>query len=98
MITPIRGRKRNTTDSPAGAEPLKDDNPDKGTETLSYWVIHIFGLSYPLKDDNPDKGTETNIQTMKFLYIELLKDDNPDKGTETIKFKSMDSLFFIVER
>ena len=36
---------------------LKDDNPDKGTET----VIGAPSVSYPfmLKDDNPDKGTET---------------------------------------
>ena len=36
---------------------LKDDNPDKGTETLKSSVKKHCG--YLLKDDNPDKGTET---------------------------------------
>jgi len=61
MITPIRGRKRNTTDSPAGAEPLKDDNPDKGTETFSSLLLHCINLLSLLKDDTPDKGTETPL-------------------------------------
>ena len=56
---------------------MKDDNPDKGTET---YEDKLDGL----KDDNPDKGTETGKLTsfMSSLMSEL-KDDNPDKGTET---------------
>ena len=38
---------------------LKDDNPDKGTETQMYANIQCEDCD-KLKDDNPDKGTETN--------------------------------------
>ena len=41
---------------------LKDDNPDKGTETGSTTVGATAGLV--LKDDNPDKGTETIYSTI----------------------------------
>ena len=84
MITPIRGRKLLITTclSIKVSNSLKDDNPDKGTETVD------LRLSYEaysrLKDDNPDKGTETvslMLYSIKTLY--KLKDDNPDKGTET---------------
>ena len=59
MITPIRGRKQYKcpfTSSTAFSS-LKDDNPDKGTETLAE---HFKTLVAKLKDDNPDKGTETD--------------------------------------
>ena len=38
---------------------LKDDNPDKGTETSDNRFIRA-SLNSKLKDDNPDKGTETH--------------------------------------
>ena len=85
MITPIRGRK------PIALSliiynllSLKDDNPDKGTETqtLAPWWRDTF---CKLKDDNPDKGTETTRWRQRnHLLFFLLKDDNPDQGTETI--------------
>ena len=37
---------------------LKDDNPDKGTETKAC-SLRITLKPLLLKDDNPDKGTET---------------------------------------
>ena len=75
---------------------MKDDNPDKGTET---YEDKLDGFKDELKDDNPDKGTETGKLTsfMSSLMSEL-KDDNPDKGTETIKVAYCISIYIIVER
>ena len=36
---------------------MKDDNPDKGTETVT--GSDNLKENGKLKDDNPDKGTET---------------------------------------
>ena len=57
MITPIRGRKLVASKSPHSYLLLKDDNPDKGTETIK--KSHSNKFLEKLKDDNPDKGTET---------------------------------------
>ena len=46
---------------------LKDDNPDKGTETESNLWFICDSDNKGLKDDNPDKGTETMV--FLFLYI-----------------------------
>ena len=62
---------------------LKDDNPDKGTETMNKCNF-LTDMGNKLKDDNPDKGTETQVGVGSSLYLSL-KDDNPDKGTETIR-------------
>ena len=64
---------------------LKDDTPDKGTETqLNNPIWIAFSL---LKDDTPDKGTETRSCREKGCQC-LLKDDTPDKGTETLAFSA----------
>ena len=39
---------------------LKDDNPDKGTETRGLLEL-LEDTAVLLKDDNPDKGTETEL-------------------------------------
>ena len=58
MITPIRGRKPvPEVDKILAPYALKDDNPDKGTETDYSDLLKIS--FFELKDDNPDKGTET---------------------------------------
>ena len=83
MITPIRGRKHESYQDNPEWYGLKDDNPDKGTETR---MINLkLSPSILLKDDNPDKGTETflSISDLKVENFSPLKDDNPDKGTET---------------
>ena len=63
--------------------PIKNDNPDKGTETLVKKVSDS-PTDGEIKNDNPDKGTETvcelNNTPLKSISI---KNDNPDKGTET---------------
>ena len=82
MITPIRGRKHIIGEEiNLSFKVLKDDNPDKGTETS--FVGYAPQNQASLKDDNPDKGTETDALTRMHALISLLKDDNPDKGTET---------------
>ena len=43
---------------------LKDDNPDKGTETISNPSPVIVTIITGLKDDNPDKGTETFLTVL----------------------------------
>ena len=70
MITPIRGRKRRTKKSNLKRTlvELKDDNPDKGTETVFLFLLQV-DLN-PLKDDNPDKGTET--QKTHIYVVSLL--------------------------
>ena len=71
---------------------LKDDNPDKGTETNSNFD-KTNEVDYALlKDDNPDKGTETIRSHMLMQHPFQLKDDNPDKGTETYPFYSLSIL------
>ena len=58
MITPIRGRKRRHIVQSPHIHLLKDDNPDKGTETTPA-AFTTSATPLALKDDNPDKGTET---------------------------------------
>ena len=48
---------------------MKDDNPDKGTETVEG---NTSDGSEVLKDDNPDKGTET-LEAMSFGLIERVE-------------------------
>ncbi len=60
MITPIRGRKlQGLPQRKLFHFPLKDDNPDKGTETRV--GSEDSRASTMLKDDNPEKGTETEV-------------------------------------
>ena len=72
MITPIRGRKlRWKLGVLATLIVLKDDNPDKGTETTIY-IISIIKKFIMLKDDNPDKGTETHfISTPTIIKVHV---------------------------
>ena len=42
MITPIRGRKHDTARVKGKSPLLKDDNPDKGTETFTFFIIFNF--------------------------------------------------------
>ena len=44
---------------------MKDDNPDKGTETST---TNLPLEVVPLKDDNPDKGTETLLSKDYYFY------------------------------
>ena len=38
---------------------IRNDNPDKGTETQEYLLLKATNLL--IRNDNPDKGTETNV-------------------------------------
>ena len=60
MITPIRGRKLYYNDCTSLFEvaPIRNDNPDKGTETDKNIYLSIYRLN-TIRNDNPDKGTET---------------------------------------
>ena len=59
MITPIRGRKRKLylVLSRFMVKPIRNDNPDKGTETLGKGFLREVAAE--IRNDNPDKGTET---------------------------------------
>ena len=57
MITPIRGRKLYFISSKLSGTTIRNDNPDKGTETSFLFVVFITKFS--IRNDNPDKGTET---------------------------------------
>ena len=58
MITPIRGRKRyQLISSLCFRRRIRNDNPDKGTETPLFVSRYICGIL--IRNDNPDKGTET---------------------------------------
>ena len=39
--------------------PIRNDNPDKGTETINLLKCQCQLLS--IRNDNPDKGTETSV-------------------------------------
>ena len=57
MITPIRGRKHISFILPSSfIFPIRNDNPDKGTETRPW---QRDGGRAAIRNDNPDKGTET---------------------------------------
>ena len=59
-----------------------DDNPDKGTETISDLFKLITNPS--LQMITPIRGRK-HFLTFLYLYSFILfTDDNPDKGTETI--------------
>ena len=63
MITPIRGRKLSSPDASVGVSRIRNDNPDKGTETGV--VDYILKVGYKkIRNDNPDKGTETSHKEM----------------------------------
>ena len=83
MITPIRGRKlfyQKVIQNFASV--IRNDNPDKGTETDILPDNAIEG--YKIRNDNPDKGTETrNLWQYNHYICEMIRNDNPDKGTET---------------
>ena len=83
MITPIRGRKRKRQWKQAQAvSPIRNDNPDKGTETGKHSCVRPFQTA--IRNDNPDKGTETiSGFSANILCSFLIRNDNPDKGTET---------------
>ena len=60
---------------------IRNDNPDKGTETL-LWLSLSCG--WYIRNDNPDKGTETDTPPYLYFVQLTIRNDNPDKGTETI--------------
>ena len=62
MITPIRGRKlHKQVFYIATVFIIRNDNPDKGTETFKTVVIYSCS-ELKIRNDNPDKGTETPIE------------------------------------
>ena len=84
MITPIRGRKLSTPEYNIEKGLIRNDNPDKGTETQGYFFSSDFRHS--IRNDNPDKGTETLKSPDSFALEYQIRNDNPDKGTETHSF------------
>ena len=82
MITPIRGRKPTGQQDSTYKQEIRNDNPDKGTETKSVALLPL--LKMPIRNDNPDKGTETYaLCSGKGKTRSTIRNDNPDKGTET---------------
>ena len=62
---------------------IRNDNPDKGTETFACSLI-ILQIKPVIRNDNPDKGTETFVLHYKHSVTYEIRNDNPDKGTETV--------------
>ena len=62
MITPIRGRKRVTFLPQDNVKFIRNDNPDKGTETVGVLEV-VMEIVKVIRNDNPDKGTETFMRT-----------------------------------
>ena len=59
IITPIRGRKLFFSFEYIYFTTFRNNNPDKGTETLltiAYTFLYIL-----FRNNNPDKGTETYL-------------------------------------
>ena len=82
MITPIRGRKLNCFHCCHHNNLIRNDNPDKGTETLL--EVLCADVQVSIRNDNPDKGTETTGTIAMLGLSSLIRNDNPDKGTETM--------------
>ena len=81
MITPIRGRKLKSSVNASQKNEIRNDNPDKGTETREKGKRREKGKK-KIRNDNPDKGTETLFFSPTILSL-TIRNDNPDKGTET---------------
>ena len=62
---------------------IRNDNPDKGTETV-HSKQDLTLLVNGIRNDNPDKGTETPGDLSKAFVALMIRNDNPDKGTETM--------------
>ena len=79
MITPIRGRKRIISAMLPPYSGIRNDNPDKGTETPT-GLLYSFS-SIPIRNDNPDKGTETAGQgNARVLPLKRLEMITPIRG------------------
>ena len=80
MITPIRGRKQQYfLKALSWAAKIRNDNPDKGTETVRPLKCQPFCI--PIRNDNPDKGTETICTWSFFLcVIQKLEMITPIRG------------------
>ena len=85
MITPIRGRKLMLRLSllPTLCFLIRNDNPDKGTETdcKGSWSIVLAALR--LEMITPIRGRKPIDADGLFNTTSKIRNDNPDKGTET---------------
>ena len=73
MITPIRGRKPGILFNIMYAtSSIRNDNPDKGTETIAVLCKCPFIQKYMIRNDNPDKGTETPLSFNALKLMNLL--------------------------
>ena len=59
---------------------IRNDNSDKGTETVM--IVTLYNLTW-IRNDNSDKGTETDIKASDIACDAPIRNDNSDKGTET---------------
>ena len=79
MITPIRGRKLSLGVSlPFSGILIRNDNPDKGTETSNPKIVPYFPTK--IRNDNPDKGTETVVLPNNMLTPSGLEMITPIRG------------------
>ena len=58
---------------------IRNDNPDKGTETFSTSFI-VATLPNMIRNDNPDKGTETTSLHFRLLSYVRLEMITPIRG------------------
>ena len=85
MITPIRGRKllKITKPKKGASKWIRNDNPDKGTETRSSFFIPSFSY-LRLEMITPIRGRKQISTVLEDVNSPIrIRNDNPDKGTET---------------
>ena len=61
---------------------IRNDNPDKGTETLS--MSYLEGLYNRLEMITPIRGRKQVFACGDPGQLPPIRNDNPDKGTETL--------------
>ena len=61
---------------------IRNDNPDKGTETMqcAYYLCYLISLEMI----TPIRGRK-HLTALSMTSTLIIRNDNPDKGTETIK-------------
>ena len=80
MITPIRGRKLLSSPSPSSPGfPIRNDNPDKGTEAVLK-TYYLQALLQVIRNDNPDKGTEAAAAAVASNPVIRLEMITPIRG------------------
>ena len=60
---------------------IRNDTPDKGTETLTTGII--LNPVVRLEMITPIRGRKPATAALQYIAYSSIRNDNPDKGTET---------------